>query len=45
MDSRFHDKIARKFLPEDVESEVKVGNSRLDFRFNNKWIEVKGSVS
>ncbi|MCG3108178.1 Sugar fermentation stimulation protein [Metallosphaera sp. J1] len=42
IDSRFHPVIARRFLPPDAESEVRVGHSRLDFHFNDTWVEVKG---
>ncbi|MDT7876228.1 MAG: DNA/RNA nuclease SfsA [Sulfolobaceae archaeon] len=41
-DSSIHSQIARKFLPQNVKSEVKVGNSRIDFEFNNTFVEVKG---
>ena len=41
-DSSIHASIARKFLPEDVEAEVEVGNSRIDFRYGDTFVEVKG---
>ncbi len=41
-DSRFHSQIARKFLPETVRPEVKVGGRRIDFLSGNEYIEVKG---
>nr|WP_240938783.1 DNA/RNA nuclease SfsA [Metallosphaera hakonensis] len=42
VDSRLHPILARKFLPGNVKSEVKVGGSRLDFQFDDTWVEVKG---
>ncbi|AHC50877.1 XRE family transcriptional regulator [Sulfolobus acidocaldarius SUSAZ] len=41
-DSSIHNKIARNFLPLNVKSEVKVNNSRLDFYYDNTFVEVKG---
>lgn len=41
-DTRVHSQVASVFLPEKVEREVTIGNHRLDFRFNNTLIEVKG---
>ncbi|QGR19845.1 DNA/RNA nuclease SfsA [Stygiolobus azoricus] len=41
-DSSIHSEIARKFLPTDAESEVRVGESRLDFVFDDTFVEVKG---
>ena len=41
-DSRFHPPIARAFLPPSAEPEVKVGESRLDFRVGDVYVEVKG---
>lgn len=42
VDSRFHPRIARYFLPVNVESEVPVEGRRIDFRCGNEFIEVKG---
>ncbi len=41
-DTRIHSEIASVFLPENVEREVKVGNHRMDFRYDDTLIEVKG---
>ena len=41
-DSRFHNHLASFFLPEGTEREVKVGRSRIDFRNDRTYIEVKG---
>lgn len=43
-DSRFHNAMAKKFLPAEAESEIKVGNHRLDFKVGNTYIEVKGGT-
>lgn len=40
-DSSVHSQIAKKFL-QGAKSEVKIGNSRLDFQLGNTYIEVKG---
>ncbi|HKJ96918.1 MAG TPA: DNA/RNA nuclease SfsA [Thermoplasmataceae archaeon] len=42
IDSRFHPSIARKFLPDNAVSEVRVGRKRIDFKCENEFIEVKG---
>ncbi|ACP39445.1 sugar fermentation stimulation protein [Sulfolobus islandicus M.14.25] len=42
LDSRLHNIIASKFLPEAYEKEIKVGNSRIDFKYDNTYLEVKG---
>ncbi|MGC8557570.1 MAG: DNA/RNA nuclease SfsA [Nitrososphaeria archaeon] len=42
VDSRVHNIIAKKFLPESARPEVKVGNCRLDFKYNSTFVEVKG---
>jgi sugar fermentation stimulation protein A len=41
-DTRIHSDIARKFLPEDIIPETRIGNHRIDFRHGNTLIEVKG---
>ncbi|BAB66083.1 DNA/RNA nuclease SfsA [Sulfurisphaera tokodaii] len=41
-DSSIHNEIARRFLPSDAKSEVTVGKSRIDFAFDNTYVEVKG---
>ncbi len=41
-DSRFHNAIARKFLPESALTEVRVGRHRLDFLSGQTYVEVKG---
>lgn len=41
-DSRIHSAIARKFLGEGAEQEVRVGGHRLDFKLGDTYIEVKG---
>jgi len=41
-DSSIHSEVARKFLPSDVKSEVRVGGSRLDFTYDDTFVEVKG---
>ena len=41
-DSRFHSDIAARFLPPEAEREVRVGGSRLDFRVDDVYVEVKG---
>ncbi|MCY0859555.1 MAG: DNA/RNA nuclease SfsA [Sulfolobaceae archaeon] len=41
-DSSIHNQIASKFLPENAKREVKVGNSRIDFSYDNTYVEVKG---
>ncbi|KQB35576.1 DNA/RNA nuclease SfsA [Acidiplasma aeolicum] len=40
-DSRFHNKIASNFIRPGYISEVVVGNRRIDFKYNNAYIEVK----
>jgi sugar fermentation stimulation protein A len=42
LDSRIHNIIASRFLPEHARSEVVVGRKRLDFLSDNEYIEVKG---
>ncbi|MFP3204633.1 MAG: DNA/RNA nuclease SfsA [Metallosphaera yellowstonensis] len=42
VDSRFHNPIARTFLPDNVEAEVRIGKSRIDFRVKDIYVEVKG---
>ncbi|KAA8921990.1 MAG: DNA/RNA nuclease SfsA [Thermoplasma sp.] len=42
IDSGIHSEIARMFLPENTEAEVRVGRKRLDFRHDDDYIEVKG---
>lgn len=42
IDSRIHSDIASKFLPSNAEREVRVGNSRIDFKVGDEYIEVKG---
>lgn len=41
-DTRIHSEIASKFLPADMEKEVRMGNHRMDFRHGDILIEVKG---
>lgn len=41
-DSSIHSDIASKFLPKDVKREIKIDKSRLDFFYDNTYIEVKG---
>lgn len=41
-DTRIHSRIASQFLPPEAQAEVRVGNHRLDFRYGNTLIEVKG---
>lgn len=43
-DSRYHSSIASMFIQKGWQREVKVGNSRLDFRLNNTYIEVKSAT-
>lgn len=51
INTSIHSKIARSaiqkgvlgFIPADVKSEIKVGNSRLDFLVDDMFIELKGS--
>ncbi|MCY0882526.1 MAG: DNA/RNA nuclease SfsA, partial [Acidianus infernus] len=40
-DSSIHNAIARKFLP-GARQEVKLGKSRIDFFYDNTYVEVKG---
>ncbi len=40
-DARFHSEIASKFIKDGYRKEVKVNDSRIDFRYNNSFIEVK----
>ncbi|WP_338604141.1 DNA/RNA nuclease SfsA [Sulfolobus tengchongensis] len=42
VDSRLHNQIASKFLPSSYEKEVRVGSSRIDFKYDNTFVEVKG---
>ncbi|BDB99219.1 DNA/RNA nuclease SfsA [Saccharolobus caldissimus] len=42
VDSRLHNQIAAKFLPPNAEREVKVNDSRIDFKYDNFYVEVKG---
>ncbi|BCU69684.1 hypothetical protein KN1_09810 [Stygiolobus caldivivus] len=41
-DSSIHNEVARKFLPAGAKAEVKIGKSRVDFMFDNTFVEVKG---
>lgn len=41
-DTRVHSDIASFFLPSDVQREVTIGKHRMDFRYGNTLIEVKG---
>ena len=41
-DSSVHNDIARKFLPSNARAEVKLGDSRFDFAFDDTFVEVKG---
>lgn len=41
-DTRVHSQIASRFLPGDTSREVAVGNHRIDFKWNDTLIEVKG---
>ncbi len=41
-DARFHNRIASMFLPERTEKEVPLDGSRIDFRLDDTYIEVKG---
>ncbi len=43
-DTRFHHPVARRFLPEDVRSEVRVENHRIDFAYGDTYLEVKGGT-
>ncbi|MEM0158567.1 MAG: DNA/RNA nuclease SfsA [Thermoplasmataceae archaeon] len=43
-DTRFHNLIARKFLPPEALGEVALGGSRIDFRIGNAYVEVKGGT-
>ncbi len=40
-DARFHSEIASKFIKDGYEKEVKVDDSRIDFKYGNSFIEVK----
>ncbi|WP_197525256.1 DNA/RNA nuclease SfsA [Thermoplasma acidophilum] len=42
IDSGLHSDIARRFLPEGAVPEVRVGRKRIDFRYGDDYIEVKG---
>ncbi|WP_297216624.1 DNA/RNA nuclease SfsA [Thermoplasma sp.] len=42
VDSGIHSEIARHFLPEGAIPEVKVGRKRIDFRYDDEYVEVKG---
>lgn len=41
-DTRIHSSVAARFLPEGTTPEVPVGNHRMDFKFQDTLIEVKG---
>ncbi len=41
-DSRVHSELASQFLPADSRKEVKIGNHRIDFQWEDTLIEVKG---
>lgn len=41
-DTRIHSTVASRFLPDDSEKEVRIGNHRIDFRHGDTLIEVKG---
>ncbi len=41
-DARFHNRLASMFLPQETEREVPLKESRIDFRLNGTYIEVKG---
>jgi sugar fermentation stimulation protein A len=43
-DSRFHSDIGSLFIKEGVKREVKIGNSRIDFKLENSFIEVKSAT-
>jgi sugar fermentation stimulation protein A len=43
-DSRYHSSIASLFIKDGWQREVTVGDSRLDFRYNNTYIEVKSAT-
>ena len=40
-DARFHSEIASKFIKNGYEKEIRVNDSRIDFIYNNSFIEVK----
>ncbi|MEM0139973.1 MAG: DNA/RNA nuclease SfsA [Ferroplasma sp.] len=40
-DARFHSPIASQFIKEGYSNEVTVGDSRIDFKYKNSFIEVK----
>ncbi len=40
-DARFHSEIASKFIKNGYKKEVKINDSRIDFKYNNSFIEVK----
>lgn len=41
-DTRVHSQIASRFLPAGIRKEVAVGNHRIDFQWQDTFIEVKG---
>jgi sugar fermentation stimulation protein A len=43
-DARFHSSIASLFIKPGYEKEVKTGNSRIDFKLENTYIEVKSAT-
>lgn len=42
VDSRVHNRVASLFLPQGARPEVRVGDSRLDFKYDDTYVEVKG---
>jgi sugar fermentation stimulation protein A len=42
VDSRIHNSVASLFLPLEATPEVRVGDSRLDFKYDDTYVEVKG---
>ncbi len=42
VDSRIHSEVAAAFLPPSAKREVTVGKSRLDFAYDDTYVEVKG---
>ncbi len=45
VDSGIHSDIASKFLPSGSRREVRVGRHRLDFAFDDAYVEVKGGCT
>ncbi len=43
-DSRYHSQIGSMFIREGWQKEVKTGNSRIDFKLGNSYIEVKSAT-